>query len=264
MIEQKENRFGLSGFQLKLIALILMVIDHIGEFFAPLGTPVLLRWLGRLSAPIFCLMIAEGYRHTRSVKRYFLRIYIGFVIMGLGNFLLETFLPRSDAFPIANNIFGLFALAVFYMAAWDRLVVGLKEKSPARLLSAAGMGLIPIALNAALTLIQNEAVLRAAFIILPLRVEGGTAFLIFTIMLHVLRERKVFLSAFVLVFSLGAFPFGQPLSFALFSEFQWMMVFSLPLMLAYNGRRGFAKQDFFYLFYPLHIWGLYIASRFLI
>ena len=36
---------------LKLIALALMLIDHIGEFIP--GTPLFLRILGRASAPVF-------------------------------------------------------------------------------------------------------------------------------------------------------------------------------------------------------------------
>ncbi|MBU5437912.1 conjugal transfer protein TraX [Tissierella sp. MSJ-40] len=44
---------------------------------------------------------------------------------------------------------------------------------------------------------------------------------------------------------------------------QWMMVFSLPFMLMYNGKRGFNLKYFFYIFYPLHIWILYIMGYFI-
>ena len=41
----------MSSFGLKVVALILMIIDHAAEFLP--GMPVWMRWLGRLAAPIF-------------------------------------------------------------------------------------------------------------------------------------------------------------------------------------------------------------------
>ena len=49
----------MSGMTLKWIALVLMFLDHLGEFF-PLVIPVGFRWLGRLSAPLFLFCLAQG------------------------------------------------------------------------------------------------------------------------------------------------------------------------------------------------------------
>jgi hypothetical protein len=44
-------------------------------------------------------------------------------------------------------------------------------------------------------------------------------------------------------------------------EFQWMMIAALPLIMLYNGERGkHSLKYLFYIFYPLHIWILYVAS----
>lgn len=59
-----KTRFGLSGNQLKLIALATMTLDHVGAYLLP--QVLFLRILGRLSLPIYAYMIAEGCRHTRS------------------------------------------------------------------------------------------------------------------------------------------------------------------------------------------------------
>lgn len=40
-----------------------------------------------------------------------------------------------------------------------------------------------------------------------------------------------------------------------------MMVGSLPLMLCYNGERGRGGGKIFYLFYPAHIWILFVLSN---
>ncbi|WP_376716330.1 TraX family protein [Vagococcus carniphilus] len=41
---------------------------------------------------------------------------------------------------------------------------------------------------------------------------------------------------------------------------QWMMVFSVIPILLYNGEKGRGMRSFFYIFYPAHIWLLYIIA----
>ena len=53
---------------LKIIALITMLIDHIGCIFFP--NIIVFRVIGRLSYPIFAMFIAEGYYYTKSRKKY--------------------------------------------------------------------------------------------------------------------------------------------------------------------------------------------------
>lgn len=64
-----KTTWGLTGNQLKLIALITMTIDHIGAYLLP-QYPIL-RIIGRLSMPIYAFLIAEGCQHTRNKLRYF-------------------------------------------------------------------------------------------------------------------------------------------------------------------------------------------------
>lgn len=51
---------------IKLIAIILMLIDHIGALFFP--QTILLRIIGRLCMPIFAFCIAEGYKNSKDKK----------------------------------------------------------------------------------------------------------------------------------------------------------------------------------------------------
>ena len=53
------------------------------------------------------------------------------------------------------------------------------------------------------------------------------------------------------------------MSYVVLYFYQWMMIGSLPLMLCYNGQRGRQNGRVFYLFYPLHIWALYLLSNLL-
>ena len=70
----------LSQEALKLIACLCMLADHIGAVFVPGYT---LRIIGRIAFPIFCFLLVEGAAHTRSPKRYILRLAAGAVLAEL-------------------------------------------------------------------------------------------------------------------------------------------------------------------------------------
>ena len=69
---QTQIKFGLTGNQLKLIALVTMTIDHVGLLLLP--QLVILRIIGRLSMPLYAYMIAQGCRYTHDRRRYFVRL----------------------------------------------------------------------------------------------------------------------------------------------------------------------------------------------
>ena len=56
----------LDGTALKIIAMISMVIDHLGDMF--FGGALWMRMIGRIAMPIFAFCIAEGYSHTSDRK----------------------------------------------------------------------------------------------------------------------------------------------------------------------------------------------------
>ena len=94
----KRRISGFTGNQLKMIAFILMLCDHIGYMLIENGVlygqnPIywnlalqtvtgqhwyilaqILRFLGRLSFPIFAFLTAEGYAHTKNAWKYILRL----------------------------------------------------------------------------------------------------------------------------------------------------------------------------------------------
>ena len=100
----------MTGFQLKLLAILAMTADHIGAVFFP-EIP-LLRWIGRLAMPVLSFFIGEGLRHTRSPRRYLLR---------LTGFALLSELPFDLAFYGGiewghQNVY--FTLALGLLALW--------------------------------------------------------------------------------------------------------------------------------------------------
>ncbi len=88
MIDVVCNKKGISAFQLKSIALICMVIDHVGVLLFN-NRIIILNCIGRIAFPIYAFLIAEGCRHTQDRIRYLLR---------LGVFALISEIPFDIAF----------------------------------------------------------------------------------------------------------------------------------------------------------------------
>ena len=104
---------GLDGTQLKTIALVLMVLDHIHYFFEFTGCiPTVFSMLGRLSAPLFLFCTVEGFAHTHDRRRYFIRIWaIGTAMAALEFFMIYAkAFRRGDGFYPLNAIFQDLAL----------------------------------------------------------------------------------------------------------------------------------------------------------
>lgn len=64
----------LNNYQIKLLAALFMVIDHVGAVFFP--QTAVLRVIGRLSFPLFAWLLVEGERHTHNFRQYLLRLLV--------------------------------------------------------------------------------------------------------------------------------------------------------------------------------------------
>lgn len=72
-------KFGINSNMLKTIALVAMVIDHIGFYFFPFMPNTLytvFRIIGRIAMPIFVYLLVQGFFHTKNLKKYITRMSI--------------------------------------------------------------------------------------------------------------------------------------------------------------------------------------------
>lgn len=105
-------RLGLlSGDQLKVIALISMTVDHIGYALVP-GCTVL-RIVGRIAFVLYAFLLAEGCRHTHSM-----RAYIGRLAM----FALISEIPFT--LMVANRLFLWGRQNVFFTLLYAACSIG--------------------------------------------------------------------------------------------------------------------------------------------
>ncbi len=63
----------MSYLTIKIIAIVLMLIDHVG--YKLMGNMPILRLVGRMSFPLFAFLLVNGYRHTTDKKRYLIRMF---------------------------------------------------------------------------------------------------------------------------------------------------------------------------------------------
>ena len=142
-----KERKGISGSTLKIIAIITMLIDHIGA--GVLGrllvvrgmneaadlnawidanstlviTYQMMRFVGRLAFPIFCFLLIEGFEHTHDVKKYALRL-LSFCLVSEIPFDL-LFNGKILEFGYQNVFFTLF---IGLMVMWGFQVVENQER----------------------------------------------------------------------------------------------------------------------------------------
>ena len=225
----------LSGNVLKIIAMVSMLIDHIGMYFFPQVD--ILRIIGRLSYPIFAFMIAEGCKHTKNKLRYFLMIFILAIIVQVVYYIGER-----ELFMCVLVSFSL-SIPMVYTVGFLKSVI-FEEKNARRV----ALSILFLVLSVGATIGVN----------LVLEVDYGImgCFLpVLASLLHAPKEGMEKLKKYdtiwgnVLIFSIGC------LALALIKGgIQIFSLLSIPLLLLYSGKRGkYNIKYLFYLFYPLHL-----------
>ena len=223
---------GLNGSALKWIALLSMLVDHTAValyFYSSMnGSPLFtrnayyaLRLVGRLAFPIFAFLLAEGYYHTRSVKKYLLRLFV-FGLVSEVPFDLALRMSWID-WEYQNVYFTLF-LGLLAIFLWDRLTRGDPSGcGPGRIL----LGLLCIVGAAAVAeLGRTDYGKWGVLIIVSMGLFRNTAWL-----------RDLLAGGLLLAANL--------LEAAAFPDF--------ILFRFYNGKRGKQAKYLFYGFYPVHL-----------
>lgn len=232
---------GLSAAQLKAIAVIAMVIDHIAwgfvDFFSVPGQ--IMHVIGRLTLPIMCFFIAEGYRKTSNLEAYLYRM-ASFALISAVPFYLFF----GEEYKYRQNI--IFDLLLALMAL--SLIASKKIKTPVKILGT-------IALFALSGLIGGWPILPICYVLIfyyggsfkrqALLMGGMTVLLeVCVISLILLNDRFRFMN-----YDWVWYQWLYFLGFAL----------AIPLLYLYNGEKGKypGGRYFFYMFYPCHFLVLY-------
>ena len=216
----------MSSFALHIWAMLLMLCDHLQLTLLP-DLPIL-RCVGRLAFPLFAFMAVEGYLHTRSLKKYLLRLLMLAVISEIPFDLLVS---GSVFDPMHQNVIWTIILGLCCIRAFDNISAGLKK-----MLSA----VVIIASLAAAIIARVDYSSAGALTLLAFYAFRGN-----TVRCRLMQLLSL---AFISLVLLGGIEFAFP--------YQALAVLSLPIIWLYDGSQGphngFIKAAN-YLFYPAHM-----------
>ncbi len=254
----------MTSTSLKLIALILMLLDHIGQFIP--GAPLWLHWVGRISAPVFMFCMAWGFYYTHDRQKYLLRMYL----FGVGMAMIALICNNIVADPYAmmtNNIF--VTLLLVAVIVWlIELRKTDKSKGNRYLALFAGyqvLTTIVCILIAQIVPLMGMMSFVGAITGNLIFNEGSFIFVFLGVLIYFNRtdKKRLILSygLFCLAFLGLEWSLDPRPTALLYNNYQWMMIASLPLMLSYNGEKGRGLKYLFYVFYPLHIVVLFFIGN---
>lgn len=226
-----------TGSTLKIIAIVTMLIDHIGavifesgymaayqnQWFGALSYENTLliwqadRWLrrtGRIAFPIFCFLLVEGFFHTSNRKKYLGRLAV---------FALLSEIPFDLCFKYS-------ILELSYQNVMFTLLIGLLT----------------------ITLMDEVRKKQPALMFLPAAAGLAAGYLMRTDY----DWKGVLLITVLYLFH--SFPLERTIAgcLSLLWEAPACLAF-IPINL-YNGKRGRNIRYFFYLFYPAHLFLLFL------
>lgn len=289
----------MSTATLKIIAVVSMLIDHIGLFFP--NIPIIFRWIGRISAPIFIFCLVWGFEYTSNIKRYIFRMYIFSILMGLLNYYFGG-LGLKNSGLMSMNIFRVLFIILVVVWLYDNWInynhkryLYISVFLSWQIISAVVL-FLSFQTTAGETFVEYfiATLLGSIFFL-----EGGILYVLFGLSLYITKKSRIYLSINMLVFpilytllfylniiprALGKLgrtgfmdlselleipviflfnyvPWGIKDYSLLYDTYYWCMIFALPFMMLYNGEKGKGSKYFFYLFYPLHIIALYLISN---
>ncbi len=252
---------------LKLLALVLMLIDHIGVFIP--GTPIWFRWLGRISAPLFMFCTVWGFSFTAHKKRYLTRMYLLGLAMAIINLTINILYKDTYVY-IENNFFTtlfLISVIIFLINKKDKkLNIGFCVWQLVSFILC--LILVEFIKFPSLPNMLPTYMFYGSLFGNVIFTEGGFFFIVLGILLYLAKDSKkkliIYYSGFSILCYILVRKYGNyrgPIKyFVPFAEYQWMMITALPFLLLYNSKKGVGLKSLFYIFYPFHVIVLYLIG----
>lgn len=237
---------------LKLIACLTMLCDHIGYQMQSYGvgdgkTAALLRVVGRISFPIFAFLIVEGFKHSKNLTKYLLRLFTAGLISEIPYNLCFR---KSLIFSNSLNVMFSFFIALVALILADMCIKASQKE--VRFLF-----VLPIFFACYLAnILGTDYTYWGVLLVFLFYLSDSDS------------EIKKKLSALPVLLLFAArnvivdFLEGQVVSS--WDKIQLFALLSCIPILFYNGRSGngrlrFVKKYFFYLFYPVHLLVLHLV-----
>ena len=210
----------MSLFILKIIGIVTMFLDH---YHYIVGGSEILNVIGRIAFPIFAFTLNEGYVHTRSLKKYLLRLFIFAVSIQMPSILFGYDYPMNIFFTL---FLGLLSIYIF----------NLKK------------------MNVILKIILIGFIL---FFSQKFKLDYGIYGILVIINFNIFRNNKFKILMNFLVLNIYNVIFPKVFDLP---DTQLFSLISLVSIFMYNGEKGRSMKYFFYLFYPIHFFILEVIK----
>lgn len=257
---------GFSGYHLKMIALVTMLIDHIGavvlwraleasykitasmQLSEHLGDKIIVwiagnqelvytiyeytRLIGRMAFPIYCFLLVEGFLHTRNVNKYAFRL---FLFSLLSEIPFDFALEGTFWYPMYNNVFFTLFLGLLCINClnWIEMIFQRwKEKGKDTFIGICIEGFLFFVVISGMSIVAEEMLMT----------DYGMAGVIAIVLIWLFRKNK----------TLGFCSSIIALGF-LSSSTEYLAIAMLPVIQKYDGTRGKQTKYLFYAFYPIHL-----------
>ena len=249
---------GISSAVLKNIAVVTMLIDHIGAVIVirlliqkglygamvdqeayiawvgqnrgMYGTYMAMRIIGRLAFPIYCFLLAEGFQKTHNVKKYLGRMLLFALISEIPfDLALSGRLWDTEY----QNVFFTLFIGLMVIAGLRLVDQRLAGTETWRKLAGVGLYAVIIVAGSALALV--------------LKTDYSFKGILAITVLYLFRSRR------------KAQVWAGVIVFLLMGGLEMIAALSFLLIWFYNGERGRQNKYFFYFFYPVHLLLLWLV-----
>ncbi|MGF6905657.1 TraX family protein [Fusobacterium sp. PH5-44] len=263
-----EEKIGMTGFSIKIIATFVMFIDHITASTFNMWIPFLyrnnfsleemeilrvsLRSIGRLSFPVFCFLVVEGFVHTKNIKRYILSMLIFGVIsevpfdMAIFNTIIYWG-HQNVYFTLSLGLITLSGIKLYGKNFGIKLCIALGIAIMASLLKT-DYGFYGVLLIVVLYIYRENRWKKYLLSSVVLIMSYSSDILI-TMIKYILTSANIKESLpLVINYIIESVPWGTYFAYITFS------IFTFIIMELYNGKKGKNINKYlFYGFYPIHL-----------
>ncbi len=251
-----EHKRGVNSLVIKLVAMFAMLVDHVGviilsrwgmqydtvsmmDFSNPYSALYsCARLFGRLAFPLYIFLLVEGFEKTSNRLKYFINLLI---FAAISEVPFDLAIRGEIFYPKYNNV--MITLLLGFLAIWT----------------------IELILQSEFLRSFNKPTLVYVIIVLSIVFYMSIAGLVHSdyryygvaaiVAMYLVRKQNILLA---FVFTVIVLTFSN--------ETELAAIFGLPLILFYNGDRGFSSKILkyvFYWFYPVHFLAIWLVQLFI-
>ena len=241
MADTKPGTFNSNT--IKLIAILAMTIDHIAWAVYP-GypreiVPLLMHLIGRITCPVMCYFIAEGFHYTKNINRYTARLF-GFSVISHFCYIFASaeFVDWKSFIPFYyGNL--LNQTSVMWSLAWGLVMLRVADSK-----KTGNVGKTLLILLICIISFPSDWSCIASLCVLAFGTNRGAW-----------KNQTFWLIFYVAIYAVVYFFVIDPV----YGLLQMGVVLAIPVIRQYNGQRGKnpavnrVVKWLFYIYYPLHL-----------